>query len=197
MTLGCLYMARYVRIVAEPTIDNPDTAPLFLDLAINFENEIVGSNAIFAFQGDMNNSHGRSLPFVLLSDGKADFGEEYDSSDRYGELNLRDGKIFEGRLLRFHGNGYDERFRIKRVIPLSEELRYVSLQPKAFGLTILFINQSTAIRPMLSARHSRPSAAKLRERCPAFVLVSLEAQAELLPLLVEGLAAPKRGAALG
>jgi hypothetical protein len=113
-------MARYVRVVAEPTIDNPDTLPLYLDVAIDSENEIAGAHAIFAFQGEINNSHGRSLPFMLKSNGRVDFGEGYkESSEQYGELDLRDGKVFEGRLLRFQGSGYDQKFRITKIVALA------------------------------------------------------------------------------
>jgi hypothetical protein len=101
--------------VAEPTIDNAKTAPLFLDVSIDSANNIADNRAIFAFQGDIDNRYGRSLPFILFSTGRVDFGESYDTGERYGELDLREGKIFEGRLLRFQGTGYDEMFRITKI----------------------------------------------------------------------------------
>jgi len=110
-------MSKYVRIVAKPTVDSQDTPPVYLDVAVNEEDEIARDNAIFGFQGDMNNKlGGGSLPFILDPRGKADFGEEYKSSERYGELDLREGKIFEGRILRFHGPGFDKKYRITEII---------------------------------------------------------------------------------
>jgi hypothetical protein len=93
---------------------------LYLDVDIDAQNEIARDNAIFAFQGDIDNRYGRSLPFILYSSGRADFGEKYDSSDRYGELDLREGKVVEGRLLRFQGSGYYQMFRTTRVVPIGE-----------------------------------------------------------------------------
>jgi hypothetical protein len=113
-------MARYVRIVASPTADNEDAAPLYFDVAIDSDNQIANERTIFGFQGDMNSRFGRSFPFILYSDGRSDFGEEYDTADRFGEIDLREGKIFKGRLFRSHGNGFDERFRITQIIVLAE-----------------------------------------------------------------------------
>jgi hypothetical protein len=39
----------------QPTIDNADTAPLYLDFAIDAQNEIARDNAIFALKGDIDN----------------------------------------------------------------------------------------------------------------------------------------------
>lgn len=114
-------MNKFVRIVAEPTIDNPDTPPLYLDVVIDSEDSIVGRNAIFSFQGETSTRHGRSLPFILYSDGRADFGEGWPAEDRYGNLDLREGKVVQGRLLRFRGDGYDERFRITEIVILAED----------------------------------------------------------------------------
>jgi hypothetical protein len=112
-------MEKYVRVVAEPTVENGEAPPLFLDAVIDSENEIRGDSVIFAFQGDMNNRHGRSLPFILHADGRVDWGEMYDSSEQYGELDLRDGKVIEGRLLHLRGAEFGEQsFRIVQVISL-------------------------------------------------------------------------------
>jgi hypothetical protein len=110
--------ARYVRVIAVSTIDNPDTAPLHIDVGLTAEGMIVGDRAIFGFQGDIKNRYGRSLPFILYSDGKADFGEKYPDGDRFGELNLREDRVYLRRLLRFSGNGFDEIFRIVDIVDI-------------------------------------------------------------------------------
>lgn len=113
-------MANYVRIMAEATGDNPDAMSLYFDVLLDAGNQIIGDHPIFGFQGEIGRRGGGALPLVLYSDGRVDYGEECDSTDRFGELDLRGGKILQGRLLRLHGNGYDENFRITKIVLLAE-----------------------------------------------------------------------------
>ena len=68
----------------------------------------------------MNDPADWSRSFVLYSDGKVDFGEAWEGNDQFGQLDLREKKVRVGTILRFHGSGYDEQFRIARLVPLGE-----------------------------------------------------------------------------
>ena len=111
-------MVRYVRVVANPTLDYPDKKPLYFDLIVNSDNEIVGDHPIFGFHGDIDSKSGYSYPFVLHDDGRASFGQ--DCEDEWNRIDLRTGKIVEGRLFCYSGSGFNVSYRIAIVRPLAE-----------------------------------------------------------------------------
>jgi len=42
-------MAKYVRITARPTVDNPDEFPLYVDLILDDNDKVLGNYPIFWF----------------------------------------------------------------------------------------------------------------------------------------------------
>jgi hypothetical protein len=112
-------MASFVRIKAMPTVDNTDEFPLYMDVVLDDANRLSGNYPIFGFQGEIGQKSGASMPFILHPDGRLDFGEKYNhAADRFFHLELRDATIYEGQLLRIHGEGYDAAFRITALTPL-------------------------------------------------------------------------------
>ena len=111
-------MVRYVRIIARPTVDNPDEFPLYVDAILDDNNKVSGSYPIFGFQGEIQQRSGASMPFILRSDGRMDFGEKYASTDRFYHFDLRDVSISVKQLLRIHGDSYEGAFRITGLKPL-------------------------------------------------------------------------------
>jgi hypothetical protein len=84
-------MARCVRVVTSSAIDGSKAPPLHFDVVIDSSGNIEGKRAIFGFQGEINRRHGRSMPFLIRSDGIVDFGEEYNESiNQLWKTNLRD-----------------------------------------------------------------------------------------------------------
>jgi hypothetical protein len=113
-------VAKCVRIISEPTVDNSGTRPFYLDVPIDDDGTVVGKQALFGFQGKMNDPTDWSRPFVLYSDGKVDFGEAWEGNDQFGQTDLRNRSVRVGTILHWQGSGYDEQFRITRLVPLGE-----------------------------------------------------------------------------
>jgi hypothetical protein len=122
-------MAKYVRITARPTVDNPDEFPLYVDLILDDNDKVLGNYPIFGFQGEIGQKSGASMPFILHSDGRMDFGEKYVSPDRFYHLDLRDVSIRVKQLLTIHGDGYEGAFRILELRPLVWTLGYKAPMP--------------------------------------------------------------------
>jgi hypothetical protein len=47
---GCERMKKYVRVITEATVDNPEVAQVFFDLVIDGEGKIVGKHLIFSYE---------------------------------------------------------------------------------------------------------------------------------------------------
>jgi hypothetical protein len=113
-------MMRYVRVFAEPTVDNPESHPLSVDAIIDDAGNILGRHALFGLSGNFERADEHFEPFVLSSKGRADWGDGFDASnDRYGDTDLRDGPLIAGRLFSFTTNDWGtERYRIARIVEL-------------------------------------------------------------------------------
>ena len=72
-------MTRYVRVLAEPTADNPDAPPIYIDAVINDTDKVVGSHALFGMHGDFRLKDVHFYPFVLSATGVMDYGVGYDN----------------------------------------------------------------------------------------------------------------------
>jgi hypothetical protein len=94
-------MKKYVRVLTEATIDNPDNAPLFFDLVIDGEGKIIGEHLILAYQCFPKDRAARSNPFVVDMNGRVDFGIGYEKgSDQYGDIDIREKRITPGTIVR-------------------------------------------------------------------------------------------------
>ena len=118
-------MAKYVRVLARPTEEkgNEDATPLYFDVVLDSDDKIHNDRPIFGFQGDIGSRRGSSYPFVLYSDGRSDYGQEYDDNRRFGEIDLRDGRVVLNRRFRSHGilgSSFDEHYYIAQIIVLAE-----------------------------------------------------------------------------
>ena len=111
-------MVRCLRITALPTVDNPVEFPLYVDVITDDSNMVSGMHPIFGFQGEIGQRSGASMPFILHSDGRMDFGEKYLTTGRFYHLDLRNVSMDVGRLLTIHGEGYQASFRISELITL-------------------------------------------------------------------------------
>lgn len=110
---------RYVRVVAKPTVDNPNAPTLFLDAALGSDARIAGERPLFGFQGEMRRRASCSLPLALYADGTLDYGEECeDKSEQYAFCNIRDVEIAIGQLILLRFSTYEEHFRISEVIDM-------------------------------------------------------------------------------
>jgi hypothetical protein len=112
-------MLQYVRIKAEATIDNPNALPLHFDVVIDDEGNVMGTAPIFGCEGEISRAGGDSQPFVLYDSGEMDYGLAFESPDRCYNLNLRQDRVFVGRILMLRGDsGFQESRRITQVKPL-------------------------------------------------------------------------------
>jgi hypothetical protein len=116
-------MMRYVRIIAEPTVDNPDHPEFYIDAIIDDENNIAGRHMLFGLQADLNRklSQEHFYPLVVEKDGKIDYGRGFDApaNERYGSTDLRQGQIQVGRIIHINASNYgDLLYRISRIVPL-------------------------------------------------------------------------------
>lgn len=120
---------RYVRVLAEPTIDNPAEPPLWIDLIIGDDDDIVGKHELFGVLGAFTKTDVQFDPFVLGMGDRVDWGSGFDSipNERFGTLDLRGGRVIVGRLLRLSAPNYGEKFyRTKRLIPLPTQAPFSS-----------------------------------------------------------------------
>ena len=116
-------MRRYVRVKAEAIlVDNPMALPLYFDVVIDGTRNVVGTAPIFGCEGEISRAGGDSQPFVLYDSGKIDYGLGFTSPDRYYDLNLRQDKVFVGRILLLRGeSGFQENRRVTEVRLLAPE----------------------------------------------------------------------------
>jgi hypothetical protein len=112
-------MARNIRITATPTVDNLEEFPFYVDLVLDDSSKVSGDHPIFGFQGEIAQRSGASMPFILHSDGRMDFGEKYDSPGRFFQIDLRDVSVCVGQLLTISGDSYEGKFRIRDLKPLA------------------------------------------------------------------------------
>ncbi len=106
---------QFVRVKADPTSDNSDTYPIYLDLVIHSGGDVAGSEPIFGYQGELGSRKGHSWPFVLYYDGTLDYGDQYEEGDRLFRLNIREAGVRLGELLTLSSSEGDEFFRIAKV----------------------------------------------------------------------------------
>jgi hypothetical protein len=114
---------KYVRVVAEPSVDNPTCKPIHVDLVIDDAGSIVGKHSVFGVQGDFNRKDEQFCPFVLDLNGKVDYGDGYgkNSSEQYAKLDLRDGLVEVGRILHLTSESFGpEVYKIRQVLVLAQ-----------------------------------------------------------------------------
>lgn len=105
-------MHPYVRVKAEPAVDNPGNPPLHFDVVLNEQDQIAGDLSFFGMEGEIDRPGGHALPFVVYEDGKVDYGDVYPTpEERYAHVDLRDGKVQRDRL------PASSRIRLRRQIP--------------------------------------------------------------------------------
>ena len=86
---------RIVRLVARLTEDPEDGFPLTFEVVLSGSN-IQDGRAYLGFQGTLS---GELSPFVLLPDGRLDFGVAYEiDADRYTTINILSKEIELGTL---------------------------------------------------------------------------------------------------
>jgi hypothetical protein len=109
---------RYVRVFAEPSEDNPDASPFYVDAIVDDAGEIQGRHALFRVQGRFERRDEHFEPFVLDSRGQIDWGDGFDqaANDRFGTLDVRDAPQTKGRLLTLQTRNYGtQRYRITSI----------------------------------------------------------------------------------
>jgi hypothetical protein len=109
---------QYVRIVAKPTIDNPDAAPILVDTIVDETGRILGKHTLFGTFGSLERKEDAFYPFTLDISGKIDYGSDYDHG-RFATFDLRDDKIIADRILTYMSPGLGtQRYRINKIILL-------------------------------------------------------------------------------
>jgi hypothetical protein len=115
---------RAVRIIARPTPDNPDEAPLYLDATVDDADMIVGQRALFGLQGEFNKPEVHFYPFVLHEKGgRMNFGRGYEEIGQYAALNIREVPIRIGQLITRRSDWAPQvgHLRIDQIIQLAPE----------------------------------------------------------------------------
>src|SRR5688500_8843660 len=92
---------QYVRIHAEPTVDNPDVPPILVDAILDEAGKIVRHYDLFGVQGSVAHTDTHFYPFTFDSTGRVDYGTGFDqpANERYGTLDLRHDFVKPNRLL--------------------------------------------------------------------------------------------------
>ena len=113
-------MGHYVRITAMPTVDNQDEFPIYIDVILDEDALVRSDRPYFGFQGEIEQRLGASMPFVVHSDGRMDFGEKYPSPDRFYQIDLPGRRIKLDQLLTIdNGSDYKVLFRISDLASLA------------------------------------------------------------------------------
>ena len=99
---------RLVRVqcfyIDDPAFDRDVTEQLLFDLKINaLTADVTGAQPYFGAYGSLGDQ-GR-CPFILLSDGRMDFGDQTEAKhDRYWTTNIRTRAIREGEKITVEGD---------------------------------------------------------------------------------------------
>ena len=115
-------MKQYARVTAIPTADSPHPALFLFDLVLDGQGARVGEQPIFGYSYEPVRRSHTSMPFVVDTNGRIDYGVGYDNSnDQYGQTDLLEKRIASGTLLRVWGPGYEQSLRISNVHVLVSE----------------------------------------------------------------------------
>jgi hypothetical protein len=106
-----------VRFELQPTIDNPDSPPVFMDARRDSERKLVNDGPLPGWQGTPNQSERYPFVYDLLT-GRVDYGSGYDrpANERYAVLELAGKPIVEGLLVTISSDNWgDNHYRVSRI----------------------------------------------------------------------------------
>jgi hypothetical protein len=112
-------MKSYVRITAVPYDPQDYLGPVTIDAVIDEQHRIVGDHPLFALQGDIQSHYKHALAFTIDEEGETDWGEEHaKNNQRRGRCTIRSIPIREEQSFTLSGDGYEEDYTIKAIVPL-------------------------------------------------------------------------------
>ncbi len=115
--------AQFVRVklvwLETPLSTGDIESQILIDLKVDEESkEVFGNHPAFGILGSLN--QGEMYPFVMRQDGRIDFGNSHDVTERYWETNLRKRAIKKGELITVEDEAGIHTYRIEAVNILGE-----------------------------------------------------------------------------
>jgi hypothetical protein len=112
-------MARIARVVLTESRGAEELISFTFDLVLNQEGHVINKAPTAGWLGSF--ASGSSLePFILLPNGKLDFGSEYEIEDRFGTTNIHSKTIAVGEYVSVTTNSGGGCLRITKIVWLDE-----------------------------------------------------------------------------
>jgi hypothetical protein len=112
-------MARIARVVLTDTMTDSELDPFTFDLLLDPKGQVHGKAPTTGWWG--NFAAGNDLlPFILLPNGKLDFGSDYEVDERYGTTNLHSKIIAVGEYVTVQTDGRQYCLRVTKLVWLDE-----------------------------------------------------------------------------